>query len=75
MSANWRSGSSSGSAASSPSADKASRESKRAGKRDSFYAVQEHVSEDSDSQLAAYTIKPEDSQAIYPPSCCVFVAK
>jgi len=75
MSAHWRSGSSSGSAGSSSSADKATCDSKGAGKGDSFYAVQERVSEDADSQLSAYTIKPDDSQAIYPPSCCVFVAK
>ncbi|ESZ90545.1 hypothetical protein SBOR_9068 [Sclerotinia borealis F-4128] len=42
------------------------------------FHVQEHVSESADAagnRLSGYTVvKAEDAQAIYPPSCCVFVA-
>ncbi|KAI9641076.1 hypothetical protein NHQ30_010504 [Ciborinia camelliae] len=42
------------------------------------FHVQEHVSENTDStgnRLSGYTVvKAEDAQAVYPPSCCVFVA-
>ncbi|KAJ8058451.1 hypothetical protein OCU04_012639 [Sclerotinia nivalis] len=79
----WRSRSSSNSSELSPSKSK----SNSTGTVDTHYGdaqrklsfhVQEHVSENTDSagnRLSGYTVvKAEDAQAVYPPSCCVFVA-
>ncbi|KAF7913933.1 uncharacterized protein EAF01_000339 [Botrytis porri] len=79
----WRSTSSSNSSESSSSKPK----SNHAGTVDTKYGetkrklsfhVQEHVSEETDTagnRLSGYTVvKAEDAQAVYPPSCCVFVA-
>ncbi|KAA8576051.1 hypothetical protein EYC84_006214 [Monilinia fructicola] len=81
LDAMWRPRSSSSSSELSPS------KSKSAGTIDSNYGetqrklafhVQEHVSETTDAsgnRLSGYTVvKAEDAQAVYPPSCCVFVA-
>jgi len=74
MSDNWRSGSS-GSSAGDASYSPLEAKSQRKSRQLSF-GVQEHVSETAGSNLTGYTlIKAEDAQAIYPPACCVFVAK
>lgn len=78
---NWRTDSSSDSDAevSSPTRDKAERSTKRGNKspgpnRSLF--VQEYVSESPESECAAYgAINIDNAQSVFPPSCCVFVAK
>jgi hypothetical protein len=77
---NWRSNSSDGSEQSptKPKVIPAEGNYGDAQRKLSFH-VQEHVSESSDpasDRLNAYSVvKAEDAQAVYPPSCCVFVAK
>lgn len=66
----WRSGSSSsGDESFSPS-------EKRGTGRKLAFDVQEDISESAASELTGYAVvKVEDAQSVYPPSCCVFVAK
>ena len=66
----WRSGSSSsGDESFSPSEN-------RGTSRKLSFGLQEHVSESAQDELAGYAVvKVEDAQSVYPPSCCVFVAK
>jgi hypothetical protein len=80
FSGNWRSNSSDGSEQS-PTKPKVIPAEGNYGdtQRKLSFHVQEHVSESSgpsSDRMNAYSVvKAEDAQAIYPPSCCVFVAK
>ncbi|KAF4635113.1 hypothetical protein G7Y89_g2980 [Cudoniella acicularis] len=75
MSENWRSGSSSGSDLDfSPSRDKAERSAKRAEKKSPGTNSLFGRDRGSDNSTGFHAIKDEDSQSIFPPSCCVFVA-
>jgi len=68
---NWRSGSSSGSSAgrSSPSPSRY-----LVGKQGTTLFVKKYESED-DAASFYQTVTAEDAQALFPPACCVFVAK
>lgn len=79
MSGNWRSGSSSDSDTDfSPSREKAERSAKRSGNKSSSpphqFFEQSLDSDVGDDETGFQSIKDEDSQAVFPPSCCVFVA-
>lgn len=70
-STNWRSGSTSPTDTSSPSADKVARSGGRS------VTVRDYAAENAkaDPSRALLPIKPEDAQGHYAPSSCVFVAK